>query len=102
MTEPGSTSTTQAAPQTTVHVHRINGNVSAAALQKALGQAGENDRGSGPRSTPTVDGARLVLAGDSYGGPRMEGATLSGLGKSARWIRPPRIVASSSSATACP
>jgi outer membrane protein assembly factor BamB len=28
---------------------------------KALGAAGENDRGSGPRSTPTVDGDRLYV-----------------------------------------
>ena len=28
---------------------------------KALGPAGSNDRGSGPRGTPTVDGDRLYV-----------------------------------------
>jgi outer membrane protein assembly factor BamB len=32
---------------------------------KALGQAGDNDRGSGPRGTPTVDGDRMYVLTES-------------------------------------
>jgi type II secretory pathway component GspD/PulD (secretin) len=45
----------EAAPQTTVHVHRVNGNVTAAALQKAINEAvGKPWLGGRPEQTGTT------------------------------------------------
>jgi hypothetical protein len=47
----------QAAPQTTVQVHRVAGNVSAEALQKAIDKAvGKAWLGNRPEQTPTQTG----------------------------------------------
>jgi type II secretory pathway component GspD/PulD (secretin) len=48
----------EAAPKTTVHVHRVNGNVSATALQKAINEAvGKPWLGGRPEQTGTSPGA---------------------------------------------
>ena len=42
-------------------VSALNRDTGQAVWSKALGPGGENDRGSGPRGTPTVDGDRLYV-----------------------------------------
>lgn len=50
-------------------VHSLNAADGAVLWSKRLGAGGSNDRGSGPRSTPTIDGDRLYVlteAGDLW------------------------------------
>jgi outer membrane protein assembly factor BamB len=42
-------------------VYALNRNDGKALWSKSLGAAGTNDRGSGPRSTPTIDGDRMYV-----------------------------------------
>jgi hypothetical protein len=48
-------------------VYSLNRTDGKGVWSKALGQAGDNDRGPGPRGTPTIDGERVYVLTENVG-----------------------------------